>query len=104
MEAMVRAFKLGPQDVERISAAPNEPRHHTFEELIIGPAGLLEHFIDFRSKMIHSPFVDFVIKSHIHHMNSGVMDANSASTLCAAIVHDPGVRDSFRDKLHVLRS
>ena len=78
---MVRAFKLGPEEVERISAAPNEPHHHEFEELIIGTAGTLEHFIDFRSETIEAPFVGFVTKGKVHRVRPGVKDGQCDITV-----------------------
>ncbi|HMC96162.1 MAG TPA: hypothetical protein VKG92_00770, partial [Flavobacteriales bacterium] len=74
MEAMVHTFKLGPKDVEQISAAPNEPHHHEFEELIIGAAGTLEHFIDFRSETIDAPFIGFVTKGKVHRVRPRAKD------------------------------
>lgn len=71
---MIRIFKLGPADVEQIDAAPNEPHHHDFEELIIGAAGTLEHFIDFRSETIEAPFVSFVTKGKVHRAKPGIKD------------------------------
>lgn len=81
MEAMVRAFKVGPEEVERISAAPNEPHQHDYEELFIGAAGELEHFIDFRSETIEAPFVGFVTKGKIHRVRPRVKDGRCALTV-----------------------
>lgn len=55
----------------KIAAAPDEPHHHDFEELIVGIAGCLEHFIDFKSTTFHAPFVSFVTKGKIHRVIPG---------------------------------
>lgn len=81
MEAMVRAFKVGPDEVERISAAPNEPHQHDYEELFIGAAGELEHFIDFRSETIEAPFVGFVTKGKMHRVRPRVKDGRCDLTV-----------------------
>jgi len=81
MEAMLRTFKLGPKDLERISAAPNEPHHHAFEELIIGVAGTLEHFIDYRSESIDAPFVSFVTKGKVHRVRPAAKDGRCDMTV-----------------------
>lgn len=81
MEEMVRAFKVGQEEVERISAAPNEPHQHTYEELFIGAAGELEHFIDFRSETIQAPFVGFVTKGKIHRVRPRVKDGRCELTV-----------------------
>ena len=71
---MVRTFKLGLKDVERINEVPNEPHHHAFEELIIGAAGTLEHFIDFRSETMDAPFIGFVTKGKLHRVRPRAKD------------------------------
>ncbi len=78
---MVRAFKIGPQDVERISGEPNAPHHHEFEELIIGTAGTLEHFIDFRSETIDAPFIGFVTKGKVHRVRPRAKDGQCDITV-----------------------
>lgn len=78
---MVRAFRLGPDEVERIRSTPNEPHHHDFEELIIGAEGTLEHFIDFRSETIDAPFVSFVTKGKVHRVRPGIKDGRCAMTV-----------------------
>lgn len=78
---MVRLFKIGPADVEQIGAAPNEPHHHDFEELIIGAQGTLEHFIDFRSEKIEAPFVSFVTKGKVHRVRPGVKEGRCDMTV-----------------------
>lgn len=81
MEPMIRIFKLGMDDVEQIDAAPNEPHHHDFEELIIGVAGTLDHFIDFRSERIEAPFMSFVTKGKVHRARPGLKDGQCDMTV-----------------------
>ena len=71
---MIRIFTIGPDEAERIAQEPNDPHHHDFEELIIGKAGTLEHFIDFRSEVIEAPFVSFVTKGKVHRVRPGLKD------------------------------
>lgn len=66
MDEMVRVFRVDEQEVERLAASSNDPHHHDFEELIIGVAGTLEHFIDFRTETVEAPFVSFVTKGKVH--------------------------------------
>ena len=78
---MVRAFKVGPEDVERINATVNEPHHHDFEELLLGSAGTLEHLIDFRSETIEAPFIAFVTKGKVHRVKPGLKDGHCDITV-----------------------
>jgi AraC-like DNA-binding protein len=59
-------FPLTEAEVKRISAAPDAPHYHEYEELIIGIEGQIEHFIDFKLSMLQAPFVSFVTKGKIH--------------------------------------
>lgn len=78
---MIRIFTIGPGDVERIAAEPNDPHHHDFEELIIANAGTLEHFIDFRSEVIEAPFVSFITKGKVHRVRPGLQDGHCDMTV-----------------------
>lgn len=53
-------------EAEKISASPDDPHKHDFEELIIGMEGQLEHFIDFRNTVINAPLISFVTKGKVH--------------------------------------
>src|SRR5690606_30502259 len=44
----------------------NKPHIHTYEELIIGMHGKIEHFIDFKSNIYEAPFACYVSKGKIH--------------------------------------
>ncbi|NWJ52216.1 MAG: helix-turn-helix transcriptional regulator [Bacteroidetes bacterium] len=59
-------YKLNVDDAIKILASPEEPHIHDYEELIVGMEGRLEHFIDFKSAILNSPYVSFVTKSKIH--------------------------------------
>ncbi len=65
---------VNSEDVEKISAGPNEPHNHDYEELIIGTEGLLEHFIDFKTTTTEAPFVSFVTRGKVHRLKPGIKD------------------------------
>lgn len=71
MNQPFQIFPITEADVLKIAAAPDEPHHHDFEELIVGITGSLEHFIDFKSTTFHAPFVSFVTKGKIHRVIPG---------------------------------
>jgi AraC family transcriptional regulator, transcriptional activator of pobA len=71
MNQPFQIFTLTEADVSKIAAAPNEPHNHDFEELIIGIAGRLEHFIDFKSSVSKAPFVSFVTRGKVHRVQPG---------------------------------
>ena len=52
MTATFKIFSISADDVKAIAASVNEPHQHDFEELIIGIAGQLEHFIDFKTAVL----------------------------------------------------
>ena len=66
MDTLFKIYKVDEQEALRIQSEPNEPHQHAFEELVIGLAGQIEHFIDFKSKIYDAPFVSFVSKGKIH--------------------------------------
>ncbi len=70
MERLFRISRLGPEDAVRISSAPGEPHKHDYESLIIGTAGILEHFVDFRTTTIEAPLVSFIARGKIHKVNT----------------------------------
>lgn len=71
MDQPFQIFLLTEDDVAKIAAAPDEPHHHDYEELIVGMAGRLEHFIDFKSTTILAPFVSFVTRGKVHRVLPG---------------------------------
>ncbi|TNE59353.1 MAG: AraC family transcriptional regulator [Bacteroidetes bacterium] len=71
MDQPFHIFLLTEADVPKIAAAPDDPHHHDFEELIVGIAGTLEHFIDFKSTVIKAPFVSFVTRGKVHRVVPG---------------------------------
>lgn len=66
MEQLFKIFKVDEAEAAKISASPDEPHHHNFEELIIGMEGQLEHFIDFKTTTLDAPLVSFVTKGKVH--------------------------------------
>src|SRR5690606_2066510 len=66
MNQFFKIYKVDESEANRISASPDEPHHHDFEELIIGIEGQIEHFIDFNTTNLHAPFVSFVTKGKVH--------------------------------------
>jgi AraC family transcriptional activator of pobA len=66
MDQLFKIFRLNPVDASKISASPDEPHLHNYEELIIATEGQLEHFIDFKNTTLDAPLVCFVTKGKIH--------------------------------------
>lgn len=66
MDQLFKIFKVDEAEAAKISASPDEPHHHNFEELIIGMEGQLEHFIDFKTTTLDAPLVSFVTKGKVH--------------------------------------
>lgn len=66
MNQLFKIFKVDEAEATKISASPNEPHKHDFEELIIGIEGKLEHFIDFKATIFDAPLVSFVTKGKVH--------------------------------------
>ncbi|PIF45664.1 AraC-like DNA-binding protein [Chryseobacterium sp. 52] len=66
MNEIFKIIKFDITESERINQLKNDPHHHDFEELLIGRFGQLEHFIDFKSHTIDSPFVSFIAQGKLH--------------------------------------
>jgi len=66
MDQLFKIFKVGTQRAEQISAVPDPPHSHNYEELIIGIHGKLEHFIDFKTVELEAPLISFVTKGKMH--------------------------------------
>lgn len=66
MNQLFKIFKVDSKEAIKISASPDEPHQHDFEELIIGMEGQLEHFIDFENTLLDAPLVSFVTKGKVH--------------------------------------
>jgi hypothetical protein len=66
MMNQILKYSKGAAESKRISASPDKPHQHEYEELIIGVEGKLEHFIDFKSTIIEAPLVSFVAKGKVH--------------------------------------
>lgn len=66
MDQLFKIFKVDSNEASKISALPDAPHQHNFEELIIGMEGQLEHFIDFKTITLDAPLVSFVTKGKVH--------------------------------------
>ncbi|KAF0151966.1 MAG: helix-turn-helix domain-containing protein [Ignavibacteria bacterium] len=66
MNQLFKIFKVDEAEATKISASPDEPHKHDFEELIIGINGQLDHFIDFKNTIIEAPLISFVTKGKVH--------------------------------------
>ncbi len=66
MNQLFKIFKVDSEEATKISASPDAPHKHDFEELLIVIEGQLEHFIDFKSTTIDAPLVSFVTKGKFH--------------------------------------
>lgn len=74
MTETFKIFQVDALEAKKIIASENELHHHDFEELIIGTEGSLEHFIDFRSTVLQSPFVSFVTRGKVHRVKPVLED------------------------------
>ena len=66
MDQFFKIYQVDEAEAKKISASPDEPHKHDFEEMIIGIQGEMEHFIDFKTLTIDAPFVSFVTKGKMH--------------------------------------
>ncbi|MFD1770526.1 helix-turn-helix domain-containing protein [Sphingobacterium suaedae] len=66
MTDLFNIYQVTPLDATAIASTANDIHSHTFEELIIGVHGAVEHFIDYRSARYEAPFVIFVTKGKVH--------------------------------------
>ena len=66
MNQFFKIFIVDEAEATKISALPDEPHKHDFEELIIGIEGQLEHFIDFKNTLLEAPLISFVTKGKVH--------------------------------------
>ena len=74
MNQLFKIFQVDDEEAKRITASPDDPHKHDFEELIIGIEGKLEHFIDFKKTEWETPLVSFVTKGKIHRAVPGVLN------------------------------
>lgn len=66
MDQLFNIFRIDAVRAKEIEAAPDEPHIHDFEELIVGMAGKLDHFVDFKSNTVEAPLVSFITKGKAH--------------------------------------
>lgn len=74
MKQQFEIYQVTPEQAAKISAMPNDPHVHDFEELLIGIEGELEHLIDFESKLYRAPYVSFVAKGKVHRLRPVPVD------------------------------
>ncbi|WP_291143845.1 AraC family transcriptional regulator [Flavobacterium sp. UBA7680] len=74
MTEIFKIFRITAAESFKIQLTVNEPHVHDFEELIIGGQGQLEHFIDFKSRLIDAPFISFVTQGKIHRVKPIIKD------------------------------
>jgi AraC-like DNA-binding protein len=68
MDQLISIHKLSEEDAVRITASPDEPHIHDYEELVVMMEGELEHFIDFKLNVFCAPMVCFVTKGKTHRL------------------------------------
>lgn len=74
MDQYFRIFKVTAEDAAEIASTPNEPHVHEFEELLVGSAGRIEHFIDFRAVSFKAPFISFITRGKVHRIKPMTLD------------------------------
>ena len=74
MNQLFQILHLNTEEAQRLSAQPNKPHQHDYEELIIGVEGQLEHFIDFKTTVLQAPFVSFVTKGKVHRVEPDTLN------------------------------
>jgi AraC-like DNA-binding protein len=66
MDRFFKIYQVDAAEAKKISASPDPPHTHDFEEMIIGIEGKMEHFIDFETTTFDAPFISFVTKGKVH--------------------------------------
>ena len=74
MNELITIEKIGIREALEIAGSPNDPHVHSFEELLVGMEGILEHFIDFRASSLHAPYVSFISKGKVHRVKPAIAD------------------------------
>jgi AraC family transcriptional activator of pobA len=74
MNQLFKIFQLNAEEAKIVSASPDDPHTHDFEELIVAIEGTLEHFIDYKVTKIDAPFVSFVTKGKVHRVIPHAID------------------------------
>ncbi len=68
MEEPFKIFKVNNELALKFAKANNKPHRHNHETIFISIKGTSEHFIDFHSTILQSPFVSFVSKGKAHRL------------------------------------
>ncbi|UIR57977.1 helix-turn-helix transcriptional regulator [Sphingobacterium sp. SRCM116780] len=77
MDELFKIYTIGAEEVKNFNYSKNEIHQHNFEELIIGLAGQLEHFIDFKSRVFNAPFISFVTQGKTHRVKPMMTDGEA---------------------------
>lgn len=63
-----KIFKVNKELAMKFVNANEQPHSHGYEEILISIKGASEHYIDFESTTLQSPFISFVSKGKSHHL------------------------------------
>ena len=74
MNNLFRISHIDAHEATRVGENPAEPHAHDYETLIVGNAGSLEHFVDFKSTIVKAPLVSFVAKGKVHRIVTHPVD------------------------------
>ena len=66
MSEIFDIYRLDKVAAEKILLDSEVPHNHSFEELIVGMEGAMEHFIDFKTEEFQSPYISFVTRGKVH--------------------------------------
>ncbi|GJM35695.1 MAG: AraC family transcriptional regulator [Saprospiraceae bacterium] len=67
-------FKVNAEELIEFDDLKVAPHHHTYEQIIVGIDGELEHYVDFTSTRLKAPYICFVSKGKIHQAVPKVKD------------------------------
>lgn len=76
MNQLFHIFRIDAAKANEIATMPAEPHIHDFEELIVGMAGELKHFIDFKTYTVQAPLVSFIAKGKAHRIVTKLQNGN----------------------------
>jgi AraC-like DNA-binding protein len=76
MDQLFDIQKYKEEDAVKLAATPNDPHVHEWEELLVGIAGGLDHFIDFKSSFFNAPYISFITKGKMHRAKPTVKEGN----------------------------
>lgn len=59
-------FQVKSQELQDLGDLRVAPHHHTYEQIIVGVSGKLEHYIDFKCTKLEAPYICFVSSGKPH--------------------------------------